>query len=230
MVGFVDDLANCNNDFTNSFQEVETLLHKAQQDAQLWNDLLDSSGGALEVRKCMFHLAHYQFTPRGAPVLQSFAPDRLSVQVQESGPHGTTVPIKYLRPTTSRKTLGCYKSPAGGYKQSLKAITENAIAKATLVAKSALDPKCAMRYCTSVFLPSVTYPFLHAPSLRNNSGNCTTKLPDYSSTDWVIHKKNQSSSIWSTLPPRSELPPPIRRARLPPSGTYPQAPQDPFGR
>ncbi|KAG7358422.1 reverse transcriptase RNA-dependent DNA polymerase [Nitzschia inconspicua] len=96
MVGFVDDSANCINDFTNSFQEVETLLHKAQQDAQLWNDLLDSSGGALEVRKCMFHLAHYQFTPRGAPVLQSFAPDQLSVQVHEPGPHGTTVPIKYL--------------------------------------------------------------------------------------------------------------------------------------
>ncbi|KAG7367961.1 hypothetical protein IV203_030704 [Nitzschia inconspicua] len=75
MVGFVDDSANCINDFTNSFQEVETLIHKAQQDPQLWNDLLDSSGGALEVRKCMFYLAHYQFTPRGAPVLQSFAPD-----------------------------------------------------------------------------------------------------------------------------------------------------------
>ncbi|KAG7355833.1 hypothetical protein IV203_000519 [Nitzschia inconspicua] len=158
MVGFVDDLANCINDFTNPSQEVETLLHNARHDAQLWNDLLDSSGGALEVRKCMFHLAHYQFTPRGAPVLQSFAPDRLNVQVQESGPHGTTVPIKYLRPTTSRKTLGCYKSPAGGYKQSLQAITENAIVKATLMAKSALDPKCAMRYCTSVFLPSMTYP------------------------------------------------------------------------
>ncbi|KAG7359838.1 hypothetical protein IV203_034936 [Nitzschia inconspicua] len=158
MVGFVDDSANCINDFTNPSQEVETLLHKAQQDAQLWNDLLDSSRGALEVRKCMFHLAHYQFTPRGAPVLQSFAPDQLTVQVQESGPHGTTVPIKYLQPTTSRKTLGCYKCPAGGHKQSLQAITENAIAKATLVAKSALDPKCTMRYYTSVFLPSVTYP------------------------------------------------------------------------
>ncbi|KAG7374485.1 hypothetical protein IV203_013580 [Nitzschia inconspicua] len=128
------------------------------QDAQLWNDLLDSSGGALEVRKCMFHLAHYQFTPRGAPVLQSFAPDQLTVQVQESGPHGTKVPIKYLQPTTSRKTLGCYKCPAGGHKQSLQAITEKAIAKATLVAKSALDPKCTMRHYTSVFLPSVTYP------------------------------------------------------------------------
>ncbi|KAG7361856.1 reverse transcriptase RNA-dependent DNA polymerase [Nitzschia inconspicua] len=158
MVGFVDDSANCINDFTNPSQEVENLLHKAQQDAQLWNDLLDSSGGALEVRKCMFHLAHYQFTPRGAPILQSFAPDQLTVQVQESGPHGTTVPIKYLQPTTSRKTLGCYKCPAGGHKQSLQAITENAIAKATLVAKSALDPKCTMRYYTSVFLPSVTYP------------------------------------------------------------------------
>ncbi|KAG7343900.1 hypothetical protein IV203_021908 [Nitzschia inconspicua] len=110
-----------------------------------------ASGGALEVRKYMCHLAHYQFTPRGAPILKSFAPDQLTVQVQESGPYSTTVPTKYLWPTTSRKTPGCYK---GGHKQSLQAITENAI----LVAKSALDPKCTMRYYTSVFLPSVTYP------------------------------------------------------------------------
>ncbi|KAG7339096.1 hypothetical protein IV203_025826 [Nitzschia inconspicua] len=86
------------------------------------------------------------------------APNQLTVQVQESGPHSTTVPIKYLRPTTSQKPLGCYKSPARGHKQSLQAITENAIAKATLVAESALDPKCTMRYYTSIFLPSVTYP------------------------------------------------------------------------
>ncbi|KAG7357612.1 hypothetical protein IV203_002300 [Nitzschia inconspicua] len=180
MVGFVDDSENCINDFTNPSQEVETLLHKAQQDAQLWNDLLDSSGGALEARKCMFHLAHYQFTPRGAPVLQSFAPDQLTVQVQESGPHGTTVPKKYLQPTTSRKTMGCYKCPAGGHKQSLQAITENAIAKATLVAKSAEDPKCTMRYYTSVFLPSVTYPLptCSIPEKTNETTNedddCTT--------------------------------------------------------
>ncbi|KAG7371964.1 hypothetical protein IV203_018106 [Nitzschia inconspicua] len=105
----------------------------------------------------MFYLAYYQFTPRGAPVLQSFAPDQLSVQAQGSGSHSTTVSIKYLQPTTSQKTLGCYKSPAGGCKRSLQAITENVMAKATLVAKSALDPKCTMRYFTSVFLPSVTY-------------------------------------------------------------------------
>ncbi|KAG7343868.1 hypothetical protein IV203_021876 [Nitzschia inconspicua] len=85
--------------------------------------------------------------PRSAPVLQSFAPDRLSVHGQESRPHSTTVPIKDLRPTTSRKTLG-------GHKRSLQAITENAMAKATLVAKSARDPKCTMRYYTSVFLLS----------------------------------------------------------------------------
>ncbi|KAG7342332.1 hypothetical protein IV203_007425 [Nitzschia inconspicua] len=88
------------------------MLHNAQHDTQSWNDLLDSSEGALEVRKCMCHLAHIQFTSKGSPVLQSFVPDRLGVQVQVSGPHGTTVPIKYLQPTTYRKTLACY-TPSG---------------------------------------------------------------------------------------------------------------------
>ncbi|KAG7364866.1 hypothetical protein IV203_038069 [Nitzschia inconspicua] len=54
MVGFVDDSVNCINDFTNPSQDIVTLLHNAQHDTQLWNDLLDSSGGALEVRKSGF--------------------------------------------------------------------------------------------------------------------------------------------------------------------------------
>ncbi|KAG7372926.1 hypothetical protein IV203_033650 [Nitzschia inconspicua] len=42
IVGFVNDSANCISDFTNPSQDVATLLHNSQHDAQLWNDLLVS--------------------------------------------------------------------------------------------------------------------------------------------------------------------------------------------
>jgi hypothetical protein len=70
MIGFVDDSNNCVNYFLASEPSIPDLLSRAQQDAQLWNDLLYCSGGGLQVRKCILYLAHYGFTPKGTAVLQ----------------------------------------------------------------------------------------------------------------------------------------------------------------
>jgi hypothetical protein len=50
MIGFVDDSNACVNDFTNHVQSPDLLLEPATADAQLWIDLLSSSGGASESR------------------------------------------------------------------------------------------------------------------------------------------------------------------------------------
>jgi hypothetical protein len=55
IIGFVDDSYACVNDFTNPIQSPDLLLERATADAQLWNDLLSSSGGALEIAKCVYH-------------------------------------------------------------------------------------------------------------------------------------------------------------------------------
>ena len=86
MIGFVDDSNACVNDFVNSNQSPEILLQRATADAQLWNDLLCRSGGALEIPKCLYQLAYYGFTAAGAPVLKALEADpRISI-------HPTTTP------------------------------------------------------------------------------------------------------------------------------------------
>jgi hypothetical protein len=67
-------------------------------------------------------------------------------------------PITYLPPTTSCKTLGCYKSPSGYYKKSLEAITAKVTEKTALIANSSFDSKCTLQSYYSVLLPSITYP------------------------------------------------------------------------
>ena len=62
MIGFVDDSNACVNDFVNTTQSPEILLKRATADAQHWNDLLSRSGGALEIPKCVYQLAHYGFS------------------------------------------------------------------------------------------------------------------------------------------------------------------------
>ena len=65
MLSFVD---NCN--LSNNGEKYETLkdiLNRTQHDAQLWNDILRSSGGALELSKCFMQVIYFQFSTSGAP-------------------------------------------------------------------------------------------------------------------------------------------------------------------
>jgi hypothetical protein len=57
MRGFIDDKISTVNRFEDASQSHTELMPLAQHDAQLWNDLLDRSGGALEASKCAFHIA-----------------------------------------------------------------------------------------------------------------------------------------------------------------------------
>jgi hypothetical protein len=61
MIGFVDDSNDCVNNFESTDQSHQSLLPLACHDAQLWHELLSRSGGALEVPKCLFHLAEFSF-------------------------------------------------------------------------------------------------------------------------------------------------------------------------
>ena len=57
MLGFVDD-----NNISNNGEKYETLrdvLNRTQNNAQQWNDILRSSGGALELTKCFMQVIYF---------------------------------------------------------------------------------------------------------------------------------------------------------------------------
>jgi hypothetical protein len=68
MIGFVDDSTGQVNDFLSNEQPAPTtLLAKMQYDAQLWNNLLFTSGGDLELPKCSYHVYITGSSPTMAP-------------------------------------------------------------------------------------------------------------------------------------------------------------------
>jgi hypothetical protein len=136
MIGFVDDSYACVNDFQNPIQSPTVLLEKATADAQLWNDLLSRSGGALELTKCAYHLAHYSFTAAGGPVLQPNLANQPPIQIRE---RKSTEPVSY-RP-------------------SLEYITTIAKATSNVLVHHFVDAKSAYRFYYAVFLPRVAYSF-----------------------------------------------------------------------
>ena len=71
MIGFVDDSTGQANAFRPDIQPpADVLVALMRSDAQLWNDLLWASGGALELPKCTYHVLDYAFTADGAPILR----------------------------------------------------------------------------------------------------------------------------------------------------------------
>jgi hypothetical protein len=56
MIGFVDDSSGQVNAFGEHPQpSSEELIKRMQHDGQLWNDILWSSGGDLNLDKCSYH-------------------------------------------------------------------------------------------------------------------------------------------------------------------------------
>ena len=144
MIGFVDDSNACVNDFVNPNQSLEILLQRATSDAQHWNDLLCRSGGALEIPKCVYQLAHYGFSMTGAPVLQTLSPEQAKVHIQELSQVNPT-PLEYIPPYVARKTLGCYKSPSNNFKSSLQHIASVAKEKSEAVLNNFITAESAHR-------------------------------------------------------------------------------------
>ena len=63
MISFVDD---CNLSNTGKkYETLQDILNRTQEDAQLWNDLIRASGGALELAKCFYQVIHFEFGKNG---------------------------------------------------------------------------------------------------------------------------------------------------------------------
>jgi hypothetical protein len=158
MRGFIDDKNSTVNRLEDANQSHTAIMPLVQHDAQLWNDLLDRSGGALEASKCVFHIAEYGFTPAGGkPFYKHFQqnPHSIQIQITDSSPENTK--LKYLSPFATRKTLGCHKLPSGGRATAYQVISKNAQAKLAKVLARRLTPVSTNRYFRGDFFPSVTY-------------------------------------------------------------------------
>ena len=110
-VGFVDDCYTSINAFDNINVSIHELLHKAQFDSQLWSNLLNSTGGALEVPKVKYHVIQYCFNASRKPTL---APSNNSFNIEiDANDSNGMQEMKALLTKTPRKMLVCYNDIPG---------------------------------------------------------------------------------------------------------------------
>jgi hypothetical protein len=121
MIGFVDDTSSSINDFLSiEIQSPEHYVNIATQDAQLWNDVLRLSGGALESTKCSYHFLYFDFTVTGNPIL---LPGLIKPELKIRFNDGTTnTKLEWKSVYSAHKTLGTFKDPAGNQQSAHKAL------------------------------------------------------------------------------------------------------------
>ena len=160
--GFVDDVANVFNfglaAMLSAHYSPNMIAQGMHSEAQTWERLLWSTGGALELTKCFCYIMAWHFQQNGTPYLLSPAemPD-ITIQLT-SGADPTLHTIEHKSVYESHVTLGvCCNPAAGTVGQFHKTLNKsNSISEG--VRLNPLDRNEALMGYSHIWLPSVGYP------------------------------------------------------------------------
>ena len=163
IAGFVNDCIGQ----TNKIDTVNTVLQQAQENAQVWTDLLSATGGALEVSKCSCHVIQYKFTPQGAPsIVPCFPPENVRLRVWDPNDK-TSHDLQLLAAYQSHKTLGHYKEPAGHQKEQLRQSKNKSEEVTAFLWTCPLSRSEAWTFYYACYLTSVSYPLACSSMTRS---------------------------------------------------------------
>ena len=180
MTGFVDDSTGQTNSF---FEEPQPnpsdLQEKARYDAQLWNDFLWTSGGALELTKCSYHAVHWAFSGYGSAYMEP-KPEAPPMELASAIEENNKITVKRLRPNEAHKTLGHHKEPSGDQKEQERAIKNKSDTLGDQAIRSGMTRRDAWVYYFAIYLPSITFPlansFLSKKKLHQLTHPATKKI------------------------------------------------------
>ena len=160
LIGFVDDNGGQINEF-NSDGSTETtarLIQNTSRNAQLWADLLQVSGGAIEMAKCSVHVIQWLFSATGGPVLQLYEADHQKHLKITDKMTGETHPLELLSSYRAHKTLGYHKAPAGNQQEQFRQLKTKSDESTAFLWNCPLTRAEAWTYYFACYLPSVGYP------------------------------------------------------------------------
>jgi hypothetical protein len=152
--GFVDDTSL----FGNRGDNLKQLMENISGDANLWNDLLQASGGLLERSKCFYYLLSWKFDNGGNPIPETISEqsgrhDGIVVMSQDK----TTVVIEQKEPEEAHKTLGAYINVVGTCDHQCHVLYEKSRTFAEKVTSAKLSRYQATLAYNCMYMPMLLY-------------------------------------------------------------------------
>ena len=159
--GFVDDTSLFSNlpFYQDDFRLAINTLKVA---TQKWSELLQASGGKLELSKCFFYALNWNFSPEGDPIPMTIEDQKIygqniiSIIDQDSGEH---VNIQQKESDQVHKTLGVYKNILGDDSYQFQTILDKSTKLAQLISAAHMTRQQARLAYKMIYLPTITYCF-----------------------------------------------------------------------
>jgi hypothetical protein len=148
--GFVDDTSVMVNGGTTT----DDLVQRLQHDAQTWSNLLTSSGGLLQLSKCLYYIIDFQFDQTGNPTM--IVPNHTPLKIT-TGVDSTPQAIELIPPNAAHKTLGCLRTLDGNESIQYKHLLEKNRDWAALLQKRYLSRQEAWMVYHTYYMPQVLY-------------------------------------------------------------------------
>ena len=160
--GFVDDVTNvCNFGFPNSLlinATPQTLAAQLQREAQTWERLLWSAGGALELNKCFYYILSWKFRHDGHPLLL-LPPQLHGCNIQlTSGISSDLHTIQHKPCNVAHRTLGVWMAPTGTSETQATQCLQRSQQITKGLRNNRLTRTQAWMAYRHIWLPSVGYP------------------------------------------------------------------------
>jgi hypothetical protein len=137
MTGYVDDTKGIINDMQSPHPiTLDQLVKTMQADAQLWGDLVHTSGGALEIPKCNYYVMYWEFNDSGIPLLKENIDTTIRL---ENGDRTGSIILSHDSVNDAHKTLGCWKSAQRGQQKQEMVLQETSDDYARIITTSAVS-------------------------------------------------------------------------------------------
>jgi hypothetical protein len=122
--GFVDDTTGYLGrliKWLRNKPSIATVFQELQNDAQIWERLLWTTGGLLELEKCRFYIVYWKFNANGIGSMMSKAEMQTPTMLLTEGDTGRLQKVDQLDLDDPFKTLGIHKTISGNQ---VKQLTE----------------------------------------------------------------------------------------------------------
>jgi hypothetical protein len=161
MDAFVDDTTGWVNNFSKELagpqhaDNLKLILEELTGTAQLWEQLLTASGGALELNKCFYYIVKWIWED-GVARMATGEENPTSITIKSSIT-GEDVHITKKECTESHKTLGVMMNPAGNFKDETNRLINKASNIARCIAAKPIRRREGWKLALNIIIPGISY-------------------------------------------------------------------------
>jgi hypothetical protein len=165
IAGFVDDTTTLQ---IKHFTAMAYIILFLQHDTQMWEKLLHTSGGKLEIQKCVFALFEWTCDNWGRPTLKNTKTNSLHIRDSHTRQIAT---IPQMETSSAYKYVGVYIAPDGNMSAQIKDLQAKCDDISSILSNTYFNATDANQGYTTVFTPSIKYalPVTSIPPTKLNA-------------------------------------------------------------